>query len=361
MQNKHPHFPVPTRWLLTLTLAWVWTVAVPTRAVQADEPLASVVTRPLQKGPIAQTIRAYGVMSASPGLLNTMSVPYTARISRVWVSPGQAVARGQALFEVEADPSNVLAASQAGSALALAQGELARTRALLDSQLATQSQLANAQKSLADAQQAYAAQQRLGISAQKKTIGAPFDAVVAQVTVTQGDQVQPGAPILQIARAKRAAVASVVVLGVDPAGAANVQPGDTLTVRDLASGQVMNGQVTTIASTIDNQTQLVDVTAAVEADGARVFAGSKVVADIAVATQTHWIVPRSAVLQDAQGEYVYQVQAGKAYRIKVKTAIEHGDSYGVDGKLDPRLAVVVSGNYELRNGMMVRTGGDAPQ
>jgi RND family efflux transporter MFP subunit len=359
MQNKRPHLPVQTRWLLTLTLAWLGTVAMPARAVQADEPRASVVTRPLQRGPIAQTIRAYGVVSASPGLLNTVSVPYTARISRVWVSPGQAVARGQALFEVEPDPSTVLAASQAGSALTLAQGELARTRALFDSQLATQSQLANAQKSLADAQQAYAAQRRLGISAQRKTIGAPFDAVVAQVCVTQGDQVQPGAPILHIAKAKLAAVASVVVLGVDPAAAVSVQPGDTLTVRDLASGQVMNGHVTTIASAIDNQTQLVDISAAVEADGVRMFAGSKVVADIAVATQTHWIVPRSAVLQDAQGEYVYQVQAGKAHRIKVKTAMEHGDSYGVDGKLDPQLAVVVSGNYELRNGMMVRTGGDA--
>jgi RND family efflux transporter MFP subunit len=361
MQNKRTPLPVPTGLLLTVAVAWMSIVAVPASCARADEPRASVVTRPLQKGPIAQTIRAYGLMSASPGLLNTVSVPYTARISRLWVSPGQAVARGQALFEVSADPSNLLAASQATNALALAQGELARTRALFASQLATQSQLASAQKSLVDAQQAYAAQQRLGISARPKAIAAPFDAVVAQVSVTQGDQVQPGAPILQIARAKQAAVAGVVVLGVDPAGAARVQPGDTLTVRDLASGQVMHGQVTTIADAIDNQTQLVDVTAAVEADGARVFAGSKVVADIAVATQTHWIVPRSAVLQDAQGEYVYQVQAGKAYRIKVKTAIEHGDSYGVDGELDPRLAVVVSGNYELRNGMMVRTGGDALQ
>jgi len=40
----------------------------------------------------------------------------------------------------------------------------------------------------------------------------------------------------------------------------------------------------------------------------------------------------------------------------VMVAGEHGASYGVDGKLDPQLPVVVLGNYELQDGMPVREG-----
>jgi hypothetical protein len=67
-----------------------------------------------------------------------------------------------------------------------------------------------------------------------------------------------------------------------------------------------------------------------------------------------WSVPRQAVLSDEQGSYLFQVADGHARRVAVAVRGEDGATYGVDGKLDPNLPVVVLGNYELRDGMRVR-------
>jgi hypothetical protein len=41
--------------------------------------------------------------------------------------------------------------------------------------------------------------------------------------------------------------------------------------------------------------------------------------------------------------------------------VENGDRYGVDGPLDASEGLVVSGNYELKDGMAVQTSGGAPR
>jgi hypothetical protein len=41
--------------------------------------------------------------------------------------------------------------------------------------------------------------------------------------------------------------------------------------------------------------------------------------------------------------------------------IENGDRYGVDGPIDGAAGLVVSGNYELKDGMAVRVSKGAPQ
>jgi hypothetical protein len=45
----------------------------------------------------------------------------------------------------------------------------------------------------------------------------------------------------------------------------------------------------------------------------------------------------------------------------VVVQVENGDRYGVDGPLQPGLALVVSGNYELEDGMVVQASGGAPR
>jgi hypothetical protein len=69
-----------------------------------------------------------------------------------------------------------------------------------------------------------------------------------------------------------------------------------------------------------------------------------------------WSVPRQAVLSDEQGSYLFQVAGGHAHRVAVKVLGETAQTYGVDGRIDPALPVVVLGNYELRDGMPVREG-----
>ena len=79
-------------------------------------------------------------------------------------------------------------------------------------------------------------------------------------------------------------------------------------------------------------------------------------AAITLGEDNAWSVPRQAVLSDDQGSYLFQVANRHAQRVAVQVVGEAAQSYGVTGKLDPQLPVVVLGNYELRDGMAVREG-----
>jgi RND family efflux transporter MFP subunit len=327
----------------------------------AKQPTVTVQTVHIQHATIAQPVRGIGIVAASPSTLTTINLPYVARIVRLRVQSGQTVTRGMPLFVVQADPAAVLAANEAHSASTLAQGELARTQSLYDKGLATQSQLAAARKAADDARQALAAQQQSGIASGNKIVAAPFDGVVLQLSAAQGDQVQAGAPILQLASLASGRDARTnVMLGVEPADAAAIHPGDIVTLHGLSAALARTsaqGRVVLVGAAIDQQSQLVDIGADVPLAQTPFIPGTRISADIGTRAGTHWIVPRAAVLKDDHGAYVFQVTPqNRARRIAVTVQIENGERYGVDGPLDAALGLVVSGNYELTDGMAVRTG-----
>lgn len=350
--------------VLAAAFAALAPLASPARADEAVS--AAVDTVRVQRAPISQQVRAYGVVATSSASVTSVNLPYTARIRKVLVLPGQTVARGAPLVVVQADPAAALAASQAASALTLARGELARTRALLADGLATQSQLATAQKALDDAQQAQAAQRQMGVRSGDVTVTAPFAGVVSQLSAVPGDQVQAGATIAQLAATNGASGRQAnVTLGVDPAAAASIRAGDTVVLHGLSTAlahAAPAGQVVVAGASIDPQSQLVNVGANVPLGGTAFIPGTRVSADIATQTGTWWVVPRSAVLQDAKGAYVFQVTPKHvAHRVDVAVRVESGDRYGVDGPLNASEPLVVTGNYELQDGMAVRSAGGARQ
>lgn len=353
---------------LAAAVAWGLHTHAARAAGAADAPGRAVVTVQtvaVRRDTISQPVRAYGVVETFASNLTTIDVPYVARIAQMRVQPGQTVARGAPLFVVQADPAAVLAAAQAKSAAVLAQGELARTQSLYDKGLATQSQLATAKKALQDAQQALAAQRQTGIAAGGKTIVAPSNGVVLQVNATQGDQLQPGATILQFAASGKSkdgqGARPNVMLGIEPSDAAAIRDGDALTLHGLSTAlatTTLNGRVVMVGASIDPQSQMVDIGANVPLDRTAFIPGTHVSADIATRTGIHWIVPRAAVLKDDHGEYVFQITPRhKAHRVAVVTRIEDDGRYGVDGRLDSAEPLVISGNYELEDGMDVRVGG----
>ncbi|NIF51292.1 efflux RND transporter periplasmic adaptor subunit [Burkholderia sp. Ax-1724] len=334
------------------------------------QPSVAVQTVRVQRAEIAQPVRGFGVVATSASSVTTINLPYLARIVQMRVQAGQSVRRGTPLFVVQADPAAVLAATQATSALTLAQGELARTQSLYDKGLATRSQLASASKAADDARQALAAQHQTGVASGDKTVNAPFDGVVLQLSAAQGDQVQAGAAILQLASGRagdtqttRQTARANLTLGVEPADAGAIHPGDTVTLRGLSAALAQTtatGRVVFVGAAIDPQSQLVNIGADVPLAQTPFIPGTRVAADVATRAGTHWIVPRAAVLKDSHGAYVFQITPQhKARRVAVTIAVENGANYGVDGSLDAALGLVVSGNYELTDGMAVRTGGDA--
>ena len=60
------------------------------------------------------------------------------------------------------------------------------------------------------------------------------------------------------------------------------------------------------------------------------------------------------MLNDAKGSYIFQVSGGKAHRADVTAAPATQGMIAVSGAVDPHLPVVVLGNYELQEGMLVK-------
>lgn len=326
-------------------------------------PGAPVQTVSARFAELDQTVRAYGVAASAPASLADVNVPFTARIAHLYVSAGQRVAAGAPLAEFEPDPTAVLAYRQATTAAEVARGELARTEQLYQQQLATQSQLAQAKKTLADANQALAAQRKLGAIANQQRVTAPFDGVVMTLSAAQGAQLQAGASLMQLARAggNGSGTGARVVVSAEPADSVHIRAGMPVTLRPLSASSTTSfrGTVQMVGRAIDPQTQLVNVAVDVADPTAMLMPGVRLAADIAISQQKHWIVPRSAVLRDAKGDYVYQVDGGRARRVNVITAVDQGPTYGVDGALNASSPVVAMGNYELKDGMAVRVTGAA--
>ena len=331
----------------------------PIAALAAGDPESVLVaTAPVQQGTLDETLIAYGMVQAAPDAALMISVPYAGAVLRLRVLAGQRVRKGDPLFDYGTDPAVSLAYQQAVSALTLARSERAHTENLFAQKLATQSQLDQANKAALDAQAAIDELRRLGSADASVTVTAPFAGVVASVSAANGDHVQANAAILQLAESARLEA----VLGVAPEDSAALAAGMAVALSPLAHpGPPLDAKISAVGGAIDAKTQLIDIVVPVAADpGSRLLPGEQVSAAIAVGRLSGWIVPRQAVLTDRNGAYVFQVNDGKAARVMVTILGQSGDQMAVGGAIDASRKLVVSGNYELSDGMHVQEQASPP-
>jgi membrane fusion protein (multidrug efflux system) len=317
-------------------------------AYAADMPVVQVQTVAMKQQQMTDTVSGYGSVSPDTRSLETISLPRPGQIVRLLVSPGQTVKKGSALLQFGTGADAAMNYQQARQAVDFATSEATRIRQLVAQQLATQSQLAAANKALADAKAGLHAQESIGAGHALEQVTAPFNGIVMSVQAAQGDRLAAGTPLLQLARAG----GQRVLLGVEPDDARRVRPGMAVSVAPVFSSESrVSGRVAQVFGMINPQTQLVDVLVKVSDGG--LMPGTRVHAEIEVSRQTAWVVPRSAVLQDAKGAYLFQVAQGKAHRINVTTGLERNGLIAVQGPFDTAQTVVSLGNYELADGMAV--------
>lgn len=323
-------------------------------AARGDEaPSVLVRTQPALQGSLPELLAAYG--SAVPAINGglTLSVQAEGRVMRILATPGEAVRAGQALLEFRLSAAAESSHQQAVSALKLAQQEQARIARLLAQQLATREQQAQADKAVSDAQAALDALERETGGKPRQTLTAPFDGVVSAIPVAQGDRVQPGAALVTVTRSG----GLVVTVGVEPAQRGRLKLGQPVRLLPLADGEAeLKGQVTRIDHVLNPKTRLIDADVTVPGEPLQ---GAAYRAEIQVGELHGWLVPRDAVLNDGQGDCLYQVADGKARRIPVRRLGGDERTSVVEGELAPQQPLVVEGNYQLGDGMAVRTDEDA--
>lgn len=301
---------------------------------------------------LTEKLIVYGVVQPDPDRVISLSTSHAGLINRVWVRLGQRIEKGAKLLELVTSPGARMRYLQAESAVNYAKRDLERQQRLLNEKLSTRGQVDAARKVLRDARASLSALRKQGQDKPGEILRAPMDGIIIQLGIKQGQRVQANVTALMITAEHQL----IAQLGVEPEDLASLQPG--VEVR-LSSVFMPDYQVQThvreVHAMINPATHLVDILAPIPADRVdHLILGSRMIGRIELSAHKGLTVPRSAVLQDEQGDYLFLVIDEHAKRVNIETGLTQGGLLEVKGKLRVGDVVVTAGNYELRDGMTVR-------
>ncbi|MBV9491486.1 MAG: efflux RND transporter periplasmic adaptor subunit [Verrucomicrobia bacterium] len=317
---------------------------------EEKEPVAQVVTAPVVRKPISETLTAYGAVTAEPGTTQTLARTFETRVRRVLVAPGQPVQKGQPLLELQASPATMLQLRQAENAARTAHRDLEQTRERFNLKLATGQDLSQAEKTATDADLQLASLRGQGIQPQE-TATAPAEGVVARIGVQDGQLVAAGAPLVEIASTE----AIQVKLGMEPEDVNRVVAGQkvTLSLVNNPSADAVEGHVRLITRQVDPATRLVYAYIALPKDSGLLL-DSYVVGRVETASHEGLVAPRQSILDDHDQPTLFIVRDGKAQRVPVRLGLQNDDEVELAGTdVKPGEPVVVHGYRELIDGMRV--------
>ena len=325
-------------------------------AAADDTPSVLAKLAPLTKGGLPNLITVYGQVGPDSAGRQALIAPVEAAVTNVFVRTGQPVTKGEKLVELTPSPNSATSYEQAKSALSLATNVVQRTRSLVASHLATQQDLAQAEKNESDARATFDALSSQG-AAGAHDIVAPFDAVVTQIQASPGDVVSQGSAVIELVQPN----GLMVIAGVVPSEAKSVAAGDPVTLTPIDGGAPVQGNVTFLGSFVDSSNGLVPVDVSVPQGGA--LLGEMFRADIDVGNINGYLVPHHAVLVDDSGvPYVVQSDKMVAKIVSVKVLDSNGDQDVISGPLDPSMPLVVDGAYQMSDGTPIQvdsSGGTA--
>ena len=164
-----------------------------------------------------------------------------------------------------------------------------------------------------------------------------------------GSVVAQGAPLVELAKPD----GLVLEVGVVAAQAASIVPGNEVTIAPLSGATPLSGKVLAREVVIDSTTGLVPVQ--ISFPLGKLLAGEMARAVITTGDAKGYVVPHEAILVDDDGSnFLWQSNDMEAKKVKVHVVVAGGDKDIVDGKINAKLQVVLSGNKQLDDGTKMR-------
>lgn len=316
------------------------------------EPQALVQMTTAKQATLHPEVPAYGTVIPDPDGQVTLAIPRDGIITGVSVRSGQLVKAGDPIVTIETAPGAVAIYQQAQSALAFAGRDLSHTKALYAQQLATKSQLANAQKAYADAQAQVAAQVKIGASKSGEVLRANAPGIVTKLSVSPGDRVAANTVIASIAARDRL----LVNLGLEPQDALQASVGGKVWLRSPQRKSInFAGQIQSVDAMMDPASRLVNAVVGVpQAVAGKLVLGMVLQGEVQLPSAKGIAVPHSALMTDRKGNYVFVVKKGVAYRRNVKITLETDEQALIAQGISAGDHVVSAGNAGLINGTHVR-------
>lgn len=302
----------------------------------------------LKEGTLPSVVIGYGTVEAANSGRKTVMAPESAVVGQIFVRLGEQVPAGAPLLELSPSATSAASYAQAKSALIVAEQLVASTERLAALHLATAQQVADAGKSESDARSQLQALATVGADG-PKIVRAPFVAIVTGLAATSGAIVTEGAPLMDLAAPGRL----VLTVGVVPAQANAIHSGDQAQVTLVGAEQPVSASVLLRGAVAESDTGLVPVEVALPPG--KFLPGEMAEAAITTGVKRGYVVPHAAILvNDSGAPYVVQALDNVAHKVPVRILDAHGDQDLIAGALDARAPLVLTGNYQLDDGMRIR-------
>ena len=338
-------------WMLPLTTAWMAAGCSSQDSDTAPTPTAHVQFASAVQGSLAPIALGYGTVVSAPANTRALVMPFEGSITAVLVHAGDSVRSKQELLTLARTPATAAQAAQARSALKFAEEDLARTQRLFAEKLSTNDQVATARKALADAQAQSEAIEKAGADHEQTALRAPFAGVITTLAAIPGDRPALGTVLATVSNPSEL----IVQVGLQPAEAAKVASTAAVDLTaPIQDSQPIHGRLLTLGKNLDPTSHLVNAVVSLPASqSSGITLGMTLLAQIHMPDQTGIVVPRGALLEDAEGTYVFTASDGKAHRQGVHVAVETDREVLISDGLTAGTQVIVSGNAGLDDGIAV--------
>ena len=303
-----------------------------------------------KRGSIPDVVYAYGTAVPTSASTVTASFQRDGQISDILVEVGDQFKKDEPLLDFGAAPAAVVAYEQAKTTKALAERSFARQQQLFKQQLATRDQVDTAEKAVSDAQLTLDMYEKIGSIKPSELLTAPFDGVVTAISVSKGDRISAGAPLMTLSRTDQV----ILSVGIEASQLDRVKPDLPVNlVSQLPGRKPIEGKVKRVGAAIDTKTRLVPTIIEIPPGGA--LSGESFKAGIVVGKFQGWVVPRDAVGIDKKGAFIFQIDEGHAKRVNVNVIGSVGKTSIIEGSdISSQREIVLSGNYQLEDGAAVR-------
>lgn len=329
-------------------------------APRAEQPPVPVLLGEATARRVELTLEQVGTLTASQHVI--LRSETEGRVVEIAFQEGRAVNRGDALVRLDASKIRAGIANleaqivELNARLENKQRTLERNRPLLEKKLISRLQFDNLETEIAEVraqiEQARANLAREQVRLADTVIRAPFDGVAGVRSLSPGDYLKTGDPV-------------VTVVDLDPLEISfqvpeKFKPKLSLdqTVNLLVAPypeRIFTGRISFIAPQVDEATRTFQVKARVSNDerllSPGLFARVTVVTDVFDNAVT---VPWESVIRTEQETYIYTVRDGIARKVPVRLGqITPQWAQLLDSDLPPGAAVILEGKFATRDGMKV--------
>ncbi len=339
-------------------------------AVKPEDPALvqkpeKIETFPLEKGSLRTVLKMPGELIAFEKV--DLYAKANSFVQKIWVDVGSEVKAGQLLATLEAPEMN---AQLSGAAARLKSIEATHinSRAYYERLLETSKTpgtisptdldqaRAREQSDLAQLEAARAGYNEVANNRDYLTIRAPFAGVISARNANTGAYVGPSGkgsdlPLFVLQQQKKLRLAIAVPEAYTPL----LKTGNELSFHVTAlQGQTFKGRVVRLSGAIDSRLRSQRVEMDVDNSNKKLLPG--MVAEVEMplpATDSLFVIPESALLINAEGNYVILAENGKARKVRVKKGRINEGRIEIYGDLHAGDQLVTKASDEIREGSVL--------